>query len=312
VDDIYLFNLIKQNNLIKQKMGDLNKTTTNFLNMTNDYSIHKSTDTVASTVSWNNKIEQNIKEIGEKSKAYKIMHIQESRKISLTYRRLMIAGIALGPISGLLSAIGAILHPCAPVNMPIISTCIAFISGFVIAVTKYGKFEEKSSYHKIAASKYTSLESNIRRQLVLRQEDRINAVPYLEYVGSNFDELFSISPLIDRKIYQNYVKIARVNGLVIPDEYGLTITVAEDYQRAKFNEIKNVSLINVNNIEITDKEEITDNIEIINTKKLSLEEGVLKGTKEIKRNGPLTYFPEINKYSDGRMEYEMERMMGLK
>ena len=32
------------------------------------------------------------------------------------------------------------------------------MSGVVVAITKYGKFEEKSSCHKLAASKYTSLE----------------------------------------------------------------------------------------------------------------------------------------------------------
>jgi hypothetical protein len=43
------------------------------------------TDNQYDYVSWNHNIEQNVKEIGEKSKGYKIMHIQEARKISQLY-----------------------------------------------------------------------------------------------------------------------------------------------------------------------------------------------------------------------------------
>ena len=90
-------------------------------------------------ITWNNKIEKNITEIGEKSKGYKIMHIQEARKIGKLYSRLMDAGIALGPLAGLLSGIGAILNP-GPVTFPIMAACVGFFSGIIVAITKRGKF----------------------------------------------------------------------------------------------------------------------------------------------------------------------------
>lgn len=284
-------------------------------------------------VSWNSRIEQNVKEIGEKSKGYKIMHIQQARKISKLYRHLMYAGITLGPLAGMLSGIGAIMNPSeGPVSFPVAATCVGFLSGIIVAVTKYGKFEEKSSHHKISASKYTGLESNVRRQLVLCRTDRINAVQYLEYVGSNFDELFLASPLVAKSIYDDYVDVAKKNGIVIPDEYGLTIRVDEMYQKNKFDEMRNFSAINVN--ESSGSEEPTnpksktpeseEKIELkeepvktpspISDKKqrVSLCEETFKGDKEVKRTGNFSHFPELNKYSDGRMEYEMQRMMGLK
>lgn len=282
------------------------------------------------SVSWNHNIEQNVKEIGEKSKGYKIMHIQEARRISQLYRRLMYAGIALGPLSGLLSGIGTILNPSNdPVEFPIASMCVAFLSGIVVAITKYGKFEEKRSHHKIAASKYTGLESNVRRQLVLCRSDRVNAGQYLEYVGSNFDDLFLASPLVTKGIYDNYVTVAKDNGIVIPDEYGLTIHVDEMYQKNKFNEMKNVSAINVNesSSSFTSEEEKVElkiaeprdapktkipSPESTKRQRLTLGEETFKGNKEVKRTGIFTHFPEMNKYSDGRMEYEMQRMTGLK
>jgi hypothetical protein len=220
----------------------------------------------------------------------------------------MYTGIFLGPLAGILSSIGAILS--TDVVFPIAATGVAFLSGIVVAITKYGKFEGKSSHHKIAASKYTSLESNVRRQLVLCRTDRVNAVQYLQYVGGNFDELFMASPLVSKSIYDDYVKIAIENGIFIPDEYGLMIKVDESYQKNKFNEMKNVSAINVNE-SVSSSERIEVKIEEPADKKKAVSP-VSTSFKELKRTGTFTHFPALNKYSDGRMEYEMQRMMGLK
>lgn len=239
--------------------------------------------TKESIVSWNKNIEENVKQIGEKAKGYKIMHIQEAHVISKRYRYLMYAGILLGPLAGLLSGIAAIIDSSnnSRVELPIAATCAGFISGIVVAITKFGKFEEKSSSHKLSASKYTSLESNVKRQLILSKTDRVEASKYLEWIGNSFDDLFLSSPLLDRKIYTNYVKIAKKNGITVPDEYELSIFIDKTN-----NEIKDVKNSNF-------KKEIDF-------------------SKEIKRTKTLSTFPELNHFSDGRMLYEMQRMMDIK
>jgi len=261
-------------------------------------------------VNWTNGMEKCVKEIGEKSKGYKIMHIQQAYLVSNKYKWLMYLGICLGPLAGLLSGIGATLNPDTEVTFPIASACTGFIAGIVVAITKFGKFEEKSSHHKIAASKYTSLESNIRRQLILCKNDRVNAAKYLEWIGNSFDDLFLASPLIARKIYTKYVKVARKYGITIPDEYSNTIDINQTYQIEKLNEMKDGSIIIVN-----DSKSDNDNtnhivkIDIIEAEK---EEITFKGKTTIKRTETLSNIPELNEFSDGRMGYEMRRMMGLK
>jgi hypothetical protein len=232
-----------------------------------------------SNVYWNQDIEKIVHEIGEKSKSYKIMHIKEAKSISFIYDLLMYSGIILGPIAGLLSAIGSILSPnTSPSTLPIISGCVAFFSGIVVAITKYGKFEEKNSHHKIAASKYTSLESNIRRQLILYRDNRQNAEKYLEWIGNSFDDLFSASPLISDRIYDEYIKIARKKGLLVPDDY--VININNHKINESIREIQNVSSININtNLK---KDEVLNDI---------------------------SHFPDINKFSDNMMSYELQRMM---
>lgn len=258
-----------------------------------------------SHISWNGNMEQNVRVIGEKSKGYKIMHIKESRQISLKYDVLMYAGIFLGPMACLLSGIGATLNPDAPTTFPIISACVAFVSGITVAITKYGKFEERSSHHKLAASKYTSLESNIRRQLSLCRTDRIHSVEYLEWVGNSFDDLFLASPLVAKNIYENYIKLAKEHGITIPDEYGITINVDSDYQQKKILELKDASVIGVN-----DGVEAGKTNSRISRTHSDIE--TFKGDNEIRRTQSMSHYPELNKFSDGRMEYEMQRMIGLK
>ena len=268
-------------------------------------------------VHWNEDIEKNVYEIGEKSKGYKIMHIKEAINVSFRYDLLMYSGILLGPIAGLLSAIGSILSPNdSPTTFPIVSACLAFISGIVVAATKYGKFEEKSSHHKMAASKYTSLESNIRRQLILYRENRQNAAQYLEWIGNSFDDLFTGSPLVTDIIYNEYIKIAKENGLVIPDEY--VTDIKDHYKKEKISEIKDVSLININTSltsspknKVVIKEKINEikgvSLININTALTSSPKNKIVIKEKIINN--LSHFPDINKFSDNMMNYELQRMM---
>jgi hypothetical protein len=221
-----------------------------------------------SSCHWNDSIEKNVLGVGEKAKGYKIMHVQESRTLSRQYNWLMYSGIALGPLAGLLSGLGAIMSPPEdPVYFPIFSACAAFMAGIVVAVTKFGKFEEKTASHKLAASKYTSLESNIRRQLSLGRDNRVNAVKYLDYIGNSFDDLFTTSPLIEKSVYDNYVRVARAKGYIIPDEYELTMHIE------------------------------------------NCEEPPVKEENNIKRENTIAKLPYISHFSDGRMMYEIQRMM---
>lgn len=261
-------------------------------------------------VSWTGIMEKNVKEIGEKAKGYKIMHIQQAHKVSNKYKMLMYLGICLGPLSALLSGIGATLNPDAPVKFPIASACAGFIAGIVVAITKFGKLEEKSSHHKIAASKYTSLESNIRRQLILCRNNRVNAAKYIEWIGNSFDDLFMASPLINKNIYTNYVKIAKKNGITIPDEYDLTININQPYQIQKLNEMKDITTIEINESNSENKENNNNINEIkIDIENQKNENMSFKGDTQIRRTNEFSNFPELNEFSDGRMGYEIKRMM---
>jgi hypothetical protein len=170
----------------------------------------------------------------------------------------MYLGIFLGPLAGLISGIGATFDPEADTTFPVISACVALISAFVVATTKFGRFEEKSAEHRNAAGKYNSLAGNINRQMILDREQRVEASKYMKWIGNCFDDLSASSPLISNKVCKDH------EG---KDHEG------KDHE-GKDHEGKD-------------------------------HEGIYSSKSTVKGNKII-----YQKYNDGRMEYELDRMMG--
>jgi hypothetical protein len=265
----------------------------------------KSMNNINKYITWTYLIEKNAKSIGEKSQGYKLMHIKESMNKNKIYNILMYTAIVLGPLSGLISSLGSNINNDSPTVFSILSTCIAFTSGIFVAISKVGKFNEKSNAHKIAASKYTSLESNVRRQLSLPRNIRVKPSEFLNWVGSSYDDLFLGSPLVSKKTYDKYILGAKKNGISIPDEYGDTILIDENYEDIQINEMVCKEKIEINNSTNYDKNELIsikiegNDVEDENKKRI------------VKRGSGYIPYPQLNEYGDPRMKYELKRMMNL-
>ena len=157
---------------------------------------------------WNSKIEKAIKLIEKQCRLYRKMHTEVSIETSEKYSNYMLSAIILTPISGVVSTIGTIL--CKDLEQiyvyNISSTLLSFLSGILVTIINFNKYDELSYAHKTASSRYISLEENIKRQLILYREDRINANEYLTWLSKSFDELFISAPDFDSKILKKYEK----------------------------------------------------------------------------------------------------------
>jgi hypothetical protein len=253
---------------------------------------------------WNEKLEQAAKEIGEASKGYKLMHIREARKASGAYNRLMILGIIMSPLSGVLSAIETVVDPEIDPTLPIISIILAFIAGVIIAMVKFGRYDEVSNANKQAAARYTSIESNVRRQLGLYRDDRVSATPYMEWLESKFEELFLSAPILPSSAYEKYSVMAKKLGLTVPNKYESMIIINNDYEETNVKNMSNLSDIKINSYN-------TERNQTIDEDKISIQIDSKK-TRQVKRGNTMSQFPELNQYSDKMLEYEMGRMMGFK
>ena len=243
---------------------------------------------------WNDKLEHVVLDIGESSKAYKIMHITIAQQASKSYSRYMLVGIILGPLSGVISGIGVVAGS-ENITFPIFATILSFLSGIIIAIIKFNNFEEVISVNKSAAAKYTSLESNVRRQLAVYRNNRIEAGPYLEWLNTTYENLFSTAPLLGNKVQDNYIKKAKQEGVKLPLIYSGIIDINTEYCKSTMDNCSDTH------------SELRESIagEIANTdysKRISV------STPSRKSNATSSATPELNDYSDGLMTYQMKRM----
>jgi len=157
---------------------------------------------------WNSKIEKAVRLIEKQCRLYRKMHTEVSIQNNEKYTIFMLSAIILTPFSGIVTTIGTILSKDLQYMYiyNISSTLLSFLSGILVTIIKFNKYDELSYAHKTASSRYISLEENIKRQLILYREDRINANKYLTWLSKSFDELFVSAPDFESKTLRKYEK----------------------------------------------------------------------------------------------------------
>lgn len=158
---------------------------------------------------WNNNIESIIHTIEKQSKLFKKIHSEVSISAYNKYSFYMNLAIIISPLSGLVSVLGNILGKDLP-NIVYYNTSSAILSFFttvIVAIIKFNQYDEVGYDHKSTSSKYTLLEQNIKRQLILGREERIPVKEYFSWVLKSYDDLFSNSPLLPFDYIKKYEKI---------------------------------------------------------------------------------------------------------
>ena len=220
---------------------------------------------------WNDVIEQTIKEIGDTCQGYKWMHISLAQDMTNRYTVLIFLAIVIPPIGSLLGTISTVVENDALIVLQIIC---GFLGGILATIVKYGKFQNRSLEHKSASAKYASLESNIRRQLTLYRTDRVNAGKYFTWISSSFDDLFTGSPILPVTVYKKWEKIS---NLPIPKESPI----------------------------------VTVNVDTTINRELRVNQGFPSSTNLKEIGNEAIIVPELNRYGDGQMEYELGRLFGF-
>lgn len=146
---------------------------------------------------WNQRIEGVVKEIEDQSKQYKKVHSEKAQHFRTLYNRYMGIAVFMGPLTTTISGLGMLIFPEESFILTVTTTILTFVSGLIFSYVKYNKIEELSLSHNLASLRYTSLEKNIHRQLLLYKSDRISPQQYLEWLSTTFDELLITSPYID-------------------------------------------------------------------------------------------------------------------
>lgn len=126
----------------------------------------------------------------------------------------------------------------------------------------------------------------------------------MKWLEDKFEELFISAPLLPSDSYKEYSDIAGEMGVLIPNQYKNTIKINTEFESDISKNLSNKDEITINNKEIITK--INENQEDI-----KIVENKTNINVEIPRSSGMASFPELNQYSDGMIEYEIKRMMGL-
>lgn len=264
---------------------------------------------------WSTSIENVIKDIGEQSKGFKWMNLEAAKVATFRHAILSYTIIIIGPIAGVLSAIAtpnSEEEGCEDVGIAfhILITIFSFLNGILGLAIKFARYDTKAESYKAIATKYASLEGNIRRQLSLCRDDRVNAGQYLEWVSTSFDDLFSSAPLIPDDIYEKCVKYAQKNNIAIPQRYGEMVSVSA----VDSGSVDNLEKIHINQEHSRPGSKQVEK-DILEKKaddqvKINME----SPKQKIERKRSQYYSPDLDlqQFSDPAMKYQLSRLRGEK
>ena len=145
---------------------------------------------------WDSSFEKIILNFRKKISKLKNIHISLSKSKHNSYSNLMLSIIIIAPSTGLISGVGSVYKHYENLFL-LSSSFLNILSGIILSIVKFNKYDELSSEHKNSAMRYTYLEHNIEQQLALPKTDRIEAVKYINYLNDEFSLIYTSSPFVD-------------------------------------------------------------------------------------------------------------------
>jgi hypothetical protein len=260
------------------------------------------TDNSVHNLTWTNSIEDTLKNIGDSCQGYKWMYLEASQKTERENAIFAYLVIFLPAISTFFQLLDQSLSYLA---FSVVAMATTILSGTISALIKRLKLERKSGSYKTVASNYASLEMNITRQLSLDRNSREDVKGYMNYVFLRYDELFSSAPIVPDSVFELWKNHAENKGLEMPKK------LSQNIQSDNEDVVK----------ELCSKDEIKVNrdeckINIVEPKNpITEQESIPKPMEKLPtlthRTSFYNFQPDLKKFDDAKMRYEIKRLYGL-
>lgn len=162
-----------------------------------------------------------------------VAHRNYANVLSCRYNMLMYMGIICGPLSGFICNISQSLnHQDRPIYY-IVASFIAYLSGIIIAIIKYGDFSELSLSHRNFALKYLSLSNNILRQLEVCSDQISDDEDYIKWIEHTYDNLLKESPWVTINTIED-TGVQTVNNVITNDLGNIQSNPKMQYELDRF------------------------------------------------------------------------------
>jgi hypothetical protein len=151
---------------------------------------------------WTDQKEDIIKSLGEKAGSYRELHLFSADKWRTLSDRLTIPTIVLSTISSV-SAFGSVnvtdymywMYAAGTINL---------VAAFLTSLGKYYKPDERVEKHIVSAKAFGKFYRHVVQELSNTREDRQHVDILSKWSKTEFDRLMLESPIIKRKILEEY------------------------------------------------------------------------------------------------------------
>lgn len=179
---------------------------------------------VAKDIAWSRQLEEYFAELGERSQCYSWLHKQAEAKYAWLRNWIDLPVITLSTIAGTLSIgnssiFGSENERQAGMGIGMLSLAVSVLN----TVGTYFAWSKRAEAHRLSSIEYAKLFRFLTIELSLPREERMRASDLLKVSRDNYERLAEVSPLIPRKIiedfkrrfksYANVSKPSEANGL---------------------------------------------------------------------------------------------------
>ena len=159
---------------------------------------------------WNEKIEESVSILCNKSGIYRIMHDETKSYYFRMNRIISIISVLLVSLTatGAFSTVNLESDTVIKVIVGTILYMIALVNSLKETINPI----KLSEQHKLFSIRFSALYHNIQRQLVLDYSDRENGKDYYDWINTEFDNLLFSNPEIPEYIKKN--NISKFDGIL--------------------------------------------------------------------------------------------------
>lgn len=153
---------------------------------------------------WNSELEQYLKQIGENSQIYSLLHKNSEKKYNKISYQFDIPNIIISTIAGTLSISSTGLFQGMEKEASVFIGILSLTSSILTTINSYFGFKKRSENHRLVSIQYQKLYLKIDLVLGLRQEERPSINEFIKFTSDEFHRLAEISPIIDKEILDEF------------------------------------------------------------------------------------------------------------
>lgn len=159
---------------------------------------------ISKDIAWSPQLEEYFVEMGERSQCYSWLHKQSEAKYAYLRNWIDLPVITLSTVAGTLSignsAIFGDNERTAGMGIGLLSLAVSVLN----TVGTYFSWAKRTEAHRLSSIEYAKLYRFLAIELSLPREERMRASDLLKVARDNYERLAEVSPLIPRKIINDF------------------------------------------------------------------------------------------------------------